>query len=277
MDWLPSFAVLLVYLSDDAGEARKLCYGLLAANVALACLSFALSLIAGRDGVTILYQLPASFFSQDFRIMVAGTAALLLDIVLLIVLYEYSIKRFPRSIFLRLATTMAIVLAFDTVLFTTGAFLGRDGFSSILISGLVGKTVIALFYSLVLTIYFHALEPKSSENIATADGGRDWQDVFHHLTFRQKYSVLKDLNAELRDSKIKLEAALADVKLLRGRLPVCSFCKDVRDDGGYWTRIESFIQDHSDAKFSHGVCPKCAEREYPDQFGSMDFGGQVST
>jgi PAS domain S-box-containing protein len=68
-----------------------------------------------------------------------------------------------------------------------------------------------------------------------------------------------------RDKLIdELKDALADVRLLSGMVPICANCKKIRDDQGFWTQIESYIQDHSDAKFSHSICPDCAAKLYPD-------------
>jgi len=63
----------------------------------------------------------------------------------------------------------------------------------------------------------------------------------------------------------ELQEALAQVKLLSGMLPICSSCKKVRDDKGYWNQIEVYIQDHSEAEFSHGICPECMKKLYPDE------------
>jgi len=63
---------------------------------------------------------------------------------------------------------------------------------------------------------------------------------------------------------VELQDALADVKLLSGLVPICANCKKIRDDQGYWTQIESYIQDRSDAKFSHSICPDCAAKIYPN-------------
>jgi hypothetical protein len=60
-----------------------------------------------------------------------------------------------------------------------------------------------------------------------------------------------------------LQEALAQVKQLRGLLPICSSCKKIRDDRGYWTQMEAYIRDHSEAEFSHGICPECARKLYP--------------
>ncbi len=63
---------------------------------------------------------------------------------------------------------------------------------------------------------------------------------------------------------LELKAALAQVRTLSGLLPICASCKKIRDDQGYWTQIESYISDHSEADFSHGVCPECMDNLYPD-------------
>ena len=62
------------------------------------------------------------------------------------------------------------------------------------------------------------------------------------------------------------EEALAQVKTLRGLLPICSSCKKIRDDRGYWSQIETYIGTHSDAEFTHGICPECAKKLYPVYF-----------
>jgi PAS domain S-box-containing protein len=56
----------------------------------------------------------------------------------------------------------------------------------------------------------------------------------------------------------------AQVKTLRGLLPICANCKKIRDDRGYWNQIESYVREHSEAEFSHGICPECAAKLYPD-------------
>jgi two-component system sensor histidine kinase/response regulator len=72
--------------------------------------------------------------------------------------------------------------------------------------------------------------------------------------------------AEQEREKIisELQKALKDVKQLSGLLPICSHCKKVRDDKGYWNQIEAYIAIHSEAAFSHGICPECAQEYYPD-------------
>lgn len=83
-------------------------------------------------------------------------------------------------------------------------------------------------------------------------------------------SERKRIEEERNQLFIELQRALAEVKTLRGILPICSHCKKIRDDKGYWNKIESYIQDHSEAEFSHGICQECAKKYYPD----MDLYGE---
>jgi hypothetical protein len=70
---------------------------------------------------------------------------------------------------------------------------------------------------------------------------------------------------------IEREKALDEVKILRGLLPICASCKKIKDDEGYWIQIESYIKNHSEAEFTHGICPECVEKLYPDFFNSSDY------
>lgn len=68
-----------------------------------------------------------------------------------------------------------------------------------------------------------------------------------------------ELQQRLDRNVLDLRAALARVKRLQGLIPICSYCKRIRDDGNYWHQVEKYISEHSEAEFTHGICPKCAE------------------
>jgi hypothetical protein len=68
----------------------------------------------------------------------------------------------------------------------------------------------------------------------------------------------------LQDTVVKLKKALGEVKTLRGILPICSFCKKIRDDKGYWDQVEVYVSQHTEADFSHSVCPDCMTEHYPE-------------
>ena len=77
-----------------------------------------------------------------------------------------------------------------------------------------------------------------------------------NLKYRQANRMLKQTNRELQQ-------AMTEIKKLSGLLPICAKCKKIRDDQGYWNQIEFYISEHSEADFSHGICPGCAEKLYP--------------
>ncbi len=72
------------------------------------------------------------------------------------------------------------------------------------------------------------------------------------------------LNSENERALEQLQIAIQEIKVLKGILPICANCKKIRDDQGYWRQIEQYISDHSDARFSHGICQECAKLLYPE-------------
>ncbi len=84
------------------------------------------------------------------------------------------------------------------------------------------------------------------------------------------YSIIHDITEKLRierekdDLISKLENANHQINTLKGIIPICASCKKIRDDDGYWEQIEEYIRNHTEAEFSHGICPDCARDYYPD-------------
>lgn len=91
--------------------------------------------------------------------------------------------------------------------------------------------------------------------------------AFRLRTFIDNWLIL-ERNAALETERENLVDALASVKQLSGLLPICSNCKKVRDDNGYWQLVEQYISERSDATFSHGLCPDCMKKMYPDEESS---------
>jgi CheY-like chemotaxis protein len=81
---------------------------------------------------------------------------------------------------------------------------------------------------------------------------------------RQKRE-LKELNQQKEQLIIELKKAAETVQSLSGLIPICSACKKIREDNGYWNSVENFVEKHSDALFSHSICPDCTERLYGNE------------
>jgi len=100
--------------------------------------------------------------------------------------------------------------------------------------------------------------------VAGLDGGADDYLVkpfdLEELRARVQVGIrMATLQERLAERVVELQAALSKVKQLSGLLPICSYCKRIRSDENYWEQVESYIGQHSDAQFSHGICPACFE------------------
>ena len=86
-----------------------------------------------------------------------------------------------------------------------------------------------------------------------------------------RYAIERKRTLEERERLIsELREALTKVKQLSGLLPMCACCKKIRDDKGYWNQLEAYISDHSEADFSHGICPECVKEHYPEYAHAFD-------
>jgi hypothetical protein len=95
-------------------------------------------------------------------------------------------------------------------------------------------------------------------------GGELWKALINRFLVLFAIWTVAILSVQRKIIYEQKEKALLEIKVLRGFLPICSSCKKIRDDRGFWNRIESYISDHSEAKFSHGICPECAKKLYPE-------------
>ena len=116
---------------------------------------------------------------------------------------------------------------------------------------------------------------KHKEESVISSFGRHITIDYHFIPFTvtgQEYLLLiasdvteRKKNESERERLLReLQKALSDVKTLKGIIPICASCKKIRDDKGYWEQIETYINKHSDADFSHGICPECAKKLYSD-------------
>jgi two-component system cell cycle response regulator len=100
----------------------------------------------------------------------------------------------------------------------------------------------------------YVVKPVSVEKLAGAVG-KCAEIIWYRRAHKEYLAEREKLITDLQD-------ALAKVKLLSGFLPICASCKKIRDDKGYWKQIEAYICEHSEAEFSHGICPDCARKLY---------------
>jgi DNA-binding response OmpR family regulator len=99
---------------------------------------------------------------------------------------------------------------------------------------------------------------------------------FDHEELHARVQVgvqMAQLQAELAARVTELEEALGRVKQLQGLLPICAYCKSIRDDQNYWHQVEIYLHQHADTHFSHGICPKCWETVVKAEFHRLGLNG----
>jgi len=177
------FAILMVYIREDALEARKIIYALVITNIVLAFLLIVFSWSLDGGKVNTAFNLPEQFYTTNAHVLFIGTLILLFDAFAIIFLYEF-ISKYLESLFFRMLFTMILVLAIDTLLFTLGIFWSSPKFQTLLFSGLITKSFAALIYSILFTFYMIYFD---KENVKIESESDNFKDIFHKLTFRQKY------------------------------------------------------------------------------------------
>jgi signal transduction histidine kinase len=91
-----------------------------------------------------------------------------------------------------------------------------------------------------------------------------WLEVAGRLLVLRDITTQKAIQKEKEDLIVELRTALNQVRTLEDLLPICASCKKIRDDHGYWNHVESYLAHHSNLRFTHGICPECAKKFFPE-------------
>ena len=175
------FAVLLLYIKEDASVTRRLIYALVTANIVMSVL-----LLSFRFNIEGSYQfnnfnLSSVFFDGNALVLLIGTLALFFDSLLIIFSFEF-ISKYTTNLFLRMSFTMVIGLSFDAVFFAFGTFWYFDNVTSFLESGLLSKISSAIFYSIIFSLYLKYIDKEDYQPKFLT-----FKDAFHALTYKQKF------------------------------------------------------------------------------------------
>jgi uncharacterized PurR-regulated membrane protein YhhQ (DUF165 family) len=257
--------VFVVYVFDGPRATRIAISTILGVSIMVPIVAVVLHFQSRLMGDTPLKYVPL----PSLRINTASVLATLLDLIFLAMAWEYLGKpALGLRLWLRAFVTLLGVMWLDVILFATGAFAGTTGYLSIMQGTLISRFIISLFALPFLYGYLHWQSAKKGmeiENRPVMAILRQVAEVQRELSSAQLEIERRKATEKERDALIEeLQKALSEVKTLRGFLPICANCKKIRDDEGYWNQIEGYIQKHSDAVFSHSICPDCAKELYPD-------------
>ncbi len=177
------FVILLIYIKEDAITTRKLIHALVITNIVLCFLLFAFRLNVDGTNIYNPFSISTEFFHTNILVLLIGTFILFLDSLLIIFLFEYTSK-YISNLFLRILITMSVVLSFDAIFFSLGSFWYFEDFQAFLISGLFSKIFMSVFFSMLFSFYLKNFEKKGVHTSYA-----NFKDVFHSLTYKQKFEV----------------------------------------------------------------------------------------
>lgn len=260
--------VFVIYVFDGPRATRILIATIIGVSVLMPVIALVLHFQDSLLGGQTLRQVPM----PDLRTNSASVFTTLVDLVFLAVVWEVLGKpAFQMKLWGRTFLSLLGVMVLDVVLFSTLAFAGGEAYAGILKGTLVSRLFVSFAAFPILYLYIH------------------WQSQRPGVTLQDRpvlaiLTQIADISAELtsaqqeierrKEAENALQKALSEVRTLRGFLPICSHCKRVRDDDGYWQQIELYLREHSNAEFSHGICPECLKQYYPDLAGGDSQHGK---
>ncbi|MEZ5420092.1 MAG: GGDEF domain-containing protein [Vicinamibacterales bacterium] len=174
-------AMLLVYIKEDTREARKLVYGLVLANAGLSVIAMLVSQHTLLSGTEVTAAVSTAVLRGSAWVALVGTVLLPIDLVGLILVYEF-VSGYTRSLFVRAAVALLAIVAVDNFLFILSVHWNNPELPMLMVAGLAGKSAAALFYALMLTAYLKYADP-----VTATLGTGDVADVLQKLTYRQLY------------------------------------------------------------------------------------------
>jgi hypothetical protein len=194
--------------------------------------------INGALAIALLFTLPLALGD-----VLASDA---IDVYIGMVFAYASIFVLPNRIRLILFGTYMIGM----VILLIAVYLALEKSMAIHFINVVAFAIVAFILSRVLFLYHR-------------------KDFFNRRLIDRQSEKINQQNEKNEELIAELRRALEEVKTLSGFIPICSVCKKIRDDSGYWNQIEEYISTHSEAQFSHGICPECMQKLYPEQYASI--------
>ena len=127
---------------------------------------------------------------------------------------------------------------------------------------IIGGLSIAVYFVILIGFWF-LLKPLAGRILLRND---ELERMIREKTLVLENEISERKKAEIEKEQViaNLKKAMQEIKTLSGLLPICSNCKKIRDDQGYWSMLESYLGEHSDVQFTHSICPECAKKLYPD-------------
>ncbi|HMP77747.1 MAG TPA: VUT family protein [Kiritimatiellia bacterium] len=250
--------VFVIYVFDGPRPTRILISTIVGVSILVPIIALVLNIQNALIQGVALHEVPM----PSLRINAASVVATLIDLVFLAIVWEVLGQPGMRmKLWGRTFLTLLGVMWLDVVLFSTLAFAGTDAYWGILKGTLVSRLFVSIVAFPLLYMYIRLESRRDNVTMENRPVLAILRQIAH---IREELTSARDEIQRRIEAEAALQKALSEVKTLRGLIPICASCKRIRDDGGFWKQLESYLQEHSDAEFSHGICPECM-KDYVDE------------
>jgi uncharacterized PurR-regulated membrane protein YhhQ (DUF165 family) len=250
--------VFVIYVFDGPQVTRVMIFTIVGVSALVPVIAMILHLQSALISDVPLDHVPL----PSLRMNAASVVTTLVDLVFLAIVWE-ALRRHNRvvSFGMRTFLTLLGVMWLDVVLFSTLAFAGTPGYLSIMSGTLLARFLVTVLAFPMLFLYVQFQRKRPDVEVEN----RPVLAILKKITeVEQELSRAEEEIRRRKQAEEELQKALSEVKTLQGLIPVCAGCKKIRDDEGYWQQMETYLSHQTDVRFSHGVCPDCMEKYYPD-------------
>jgi uncharacterized PurR-regulated membrane protein YhhQ (DUF165 family) len=267
--------IFVVYIFDGVRATRVAIATVVGVSILMPVVAAVLHYQAGLLNLTPPVNIPV----PSLRINTASVLTTMADLIFLAIAWEFLGKpQLKIPLWLRAYLTLLGVLWLDVLLFSTGAFAATENYLQIMQGTLLARLIVSVFAFPLLYAYLTWQKNKAGVEMAHRPVLAiltELKEIKGELnTAQREIEQRKKIEQENKDLIEQLQKTLSEVKTLRGMVPQCANCHRIRDDKGRWQLLDDYIESHSEAQVTHGICPECAKRMYP---GLTDKNEEDST
>ena len=250
--FLAAYMIVIISIPDPK-KIRSLLYMLVLLSLFVSLIYLIISYFLKMEQIVNIFNIPDEFFKQSFGSNLVSIIAFIIELFGLLFLLELVKKTFKKRFMIILGSIGCyyIMLILDGILFPLGMRIFYPSLEISILSGVLVKIICGSGFFALLGIYFTIFYSDITTYMETP------------LSVRSMFLSKNQLIEKLHETE-------EEVKKLQNILPICAQCKKIRDDEGFWNQVEEYLATHSNIRFSHGLCPECAEELLSDLENTND-------
>jgi hypothetical protein len=239
--FLAAYMIVITSITEPK-KIRNLLYMLVILSLFISIIYLNISYFLKMEQIINIFNIPEEFFKQSFGSNLVSIISFIIELFGLLFLLELVKKNFKKRFMIILGSIGCyyIMLILDGILFPLGMRIFYPTLEIPIVSGIIVKIICGSGFFVLLGVYFTIFYTNLTKYIETPLSVRSM--------FLSKSQLIE-----------KLHKTEEEVKKLQDILPICAKCKKIRDDEGFWNQVEEYLATHSNIRFSHGLCPECAE------------------